>query len=190
MLKKVFFVLFAVFFTVTPLYAAKIGGVEVADTITLEDGKGELVLNGAGIRSKFGFKVYVGSLYLKAKTSDSQQIINSDEPMAITMTWTRTGPPDKLVDVFAEGFKYAAGDNYDAQKTNIDAFLGAIVKASKTDIWRYIYMPGQGTSIYYNDEFKLNIPDLDFKKALFSVWLLETDTFTGDEKLRDGMLGK
>lgn len=190
MSKNLIFSVLILFLTATSLPAVETGGVDVPDTLTLEGGKGDLVLNGTGIRKKFGFKVYVAGLYVKAKTTDSQTIIQADEPMAITMAWKRTGPVDKVTDVFAEGFKYGAGQNYDAQKANIDAFLGTIVKASKKDLWKYLYIPGEGTSIYYNDQLVKTIPGLDFKKSLFSVWLLEDDTFTGDEALRSGMLGK
>ncbi|SLM31837.1 conserved exported hypothetical protein [Desulfamplus magnetovallimortis] len=190
MFKKILYVSLILFFAATSLYAVETGGVDVPDTMSLEGGKGELVLNGTGIRKKFGFKVYVAGLYLKAKTSDSQQIITADEPMAITMIWKRTGPVDKVTGVFNDGFKYSAGETYDAQKANIDKFLGSVSKAEKTDVWKYIYTPGEGTAIYYNDQLSTTIEGLDFKKALFGVWLLETDVFDGDKELRDGMLGK
>ncbi len=190
MFKRILFVVIIMFCTATALPAVENGGVDVPDTMTLEGGKGELVLNGTGIRKKFGFKVYVAGLYVKAKTTDSQTIINEDEPMSITMAWKRTGPVNKVTGVFADGFKYAAGENYDALKGDIEKFLKTIVKAKKKDLWKYIYIPGEGTSIIFNDELKTTIPGLDFKKALLSVWLLEGETFDGDKKLRDGMLGK
>ncbi len=190
MLKKILFVILVLFFTATALPAVETGGINIPDTMNLEDGKEELVLNGTGIRKKFGFKVYVAGLYLKAKTTDSQQIINADEPMAITMTWKRTGPVGKVTNTFSDGFKYAAGSSYDALKGDIDNFLGTIVKAEKMDIWKYLYIPGEGTSIYYNDQLSTTIAGFGFKKALFAVWLLETEAFSGDKNLRKGMLGK
>ncbi|MBF0377698.1 MAG: chalcone isomerase family protein [Desulfamplus sp.] len=164
--------------------------VKIPEKLTLDGGKGELVLNGTGTRKKFGFKVYEGSLYLKSKTTDSKKIIETDEPMAITMTWKRQGPIDKTTDVFSDGFKYGAGANYNAQKANIDIFLKSLVKAEKQDIWKYVYIPGEGTSVIYNDKVATKIDGIDFKKALFSIWLLEDATFTGDAELRKGMLGK
>ena len=190
MFKKILLVAAVLFFSVTTLPAIEKGGVDVPDTMSLEDGKGELILNGVGIRSKWGFKVYVGGLYLKAKTSNSQQIINADEPMAITMTWKRNGPLKKVRGVFDDGFKYAAGDNYDKLKKEIGKFLGSMVKAKKKDIWKFVYIPGEGTFVNYKGKLAATIPGLDFKKALFGIWLLETDAFDGDEDLRDGMLGK
>ena len=51
-----------------PALAADIGGVKLDDKVAV--GGQELVLNGAGIRTRVVFKVYVGSLYLPAKASD------------------------------------------------------------------------------------------------------------------------
>ncbi len=186
MVKKLVIGLVVFFFSATMGYAAKVGGVEIPET--LETDAGSLVFNGAGIRKKFGFKVYVGALYLQAKSSDSQKIIDADEPMAIVMTWKRTGPVSKVNPVYAEGFKYAS--NYDAIKPDIDAFLGLTVKAKKKDVWTYRYLPGKGVDVLFNGELQKTFAGLDFKKALFAIWLHKGDDFTGDKKLRAGMLGE
>ena len=49
-----------------PALAADVGGIKLADKAMV--GGQELVLNGAGIRTRAIFKVYVGSLYVPAKT--------------------------------------------------------------------------------------------------------------------------
>ena len=43
----------------------------------------KLVLNGQGTRVVFFMKVYQGSLYLEAKSSDAEQIVKDNAPMAI-----------------------------------------------------------------------------------------------------------
>src|SRR5438046_9743491 len=47
--------------------AADVGGIKLDDKTSV--GGQELVLNGAGIRTRAMFKVYVGSLYLPAKAT-------------------------------------------------------------------------------------------------------------------------
>jgi len=189
MLKKFVITVVLLFMFVISIPALQAEDLKIPEKLTLDSGKGELLLNGTGIRKKFGFKVYHGALYLSAKSSDSKKIIEADEPMAITMSWIRQGVLDKTTEVFSEGFKYGAGANYSALKGNIDTFIKSLVQAEKKDIWKYLYIPGQGTSIYYNDKLTTTIAGLDFKKALFSIWLLEGETFTGDAGLRKGMLG-
>lgn len=187
MVKKLVIGLLVFFFSATFTYAAKVGGVNIPDT--LDTDSGSLVLNGTGIRKKFGFKVYIGALYLKEKSSDSQEIIDADEPMAIVMTWKRTGPINKVNPVYAEGFKYVDNGS-DALKSDIDAFLGLTVKASKKDVWTYRYLPGKGVEVLFNGKLIKTFPGTEFKKALFSIWLFKGDTFTGDKRLRAGMLGE
>ncbi|MBU1168403.1 MAG: chalcone isomerase family protein [Proteobacteria bacterium] len=188
MLKKLRIVTLILLLTATSATALDIGGLTIPDT--LDSGQGELILNGSGIRKKWGFKVYVGSLYLKAKSSDSQKIIGADEPMAITMTWKRNGPKEKILEVWEGGFKYAAGADFDAMKADIDKFKALTTDAKKNDVWTYVYLPGDGLSVSINDKVIDKITNPKFKNILFAVWLLEGDTFTGDEDLRAGMLGK
>ena len=47
--------------------AAEVEGVKLADKVQV--GGAELVLNGAGVRTRVFFKVYVGALYLRAKST-------------------------------------------------------------------------------------------------------------------------
>ena len=56
-----------------PAAALEIEGIEVAETISSADNKTTLLLNGAGLREKFYIDVYVGALYLPAKTTDAPE---------------------------------------------------------------------------------------------------------------------
>jgi len=188
MVKKLVIGLFVLFFSSTLSYAVEVGGVEIPETQVTE--AGDLILNGTGIRKKFGFKVYIGALYLKEKSSDSQKIIDADEPMSIVMTWKRSGPVSKAKPVYAEGFKYHGDSGSDTLKADIETFLGLIVKAKKKDVWTYRYLPGKGVDVLSNGELIKTLPGLEFKKALFAIWLYKGDNFTGDKKLRAGMLGE
>ena len=53
--------------------AADVGGVKVEDKAMV--GGQELALNGAGVRTRLVFKVYVGALYLPQKTSNVADIV-------------------------------------------------------------------------------------------------------------------
>ena len=57
--------------------AADIEGVRVEEQITVP-GAQQLVLNGAGVRTKLAFmKLYVGALYLPAKKTNPDEIIKA-----------------------------------------------------------------------------------------------------------------
>ena len=67
--------------------ARDVSGVKLADTVTV-DGK-PLQLNGAGMRKKLFIKVYVGALYLPARSSDAAAIVAADEPKYVRMVFVR-----------------------------------------------------------------------------------------------------
>ncbi len=84
-MKNVFKIISIILLISSFSFGAKISGIDIPDTL----GNG-LVLNGAGIRSKFFFDLYVGGLYLKEKSNNALHVINSDEQEAITL------PPGRL----------------------------------------------------------------------------------------------
>jgi len=63
--------------------AAEVGGVKLDDTATV--GGAPVVLNGAGIRTRAVFKVYVASLYVPAKATDLNAVL-SKAPRRIQFT--------------------------------------------------------------------------------------------------------
>jgi len=165
----------------------KVGGAELPDTVTVA-GK-ELVLNGAGLRKKFIIKVYAGALYLTEKSSDAAAIIAADEPMQIRMHFLYGVRPDQLTDAWNEGFEASLGkDREPAMQAKIDAFNALFVeKTSKGDTYDVIYTPGTGIEVRFNEESVGEIQGLDFKKAVFSIWLGEE--VRDLKKLKKAMLG-
>ncbi len=67
-MRKFTFLLLAMLFAVGA-QAAEVGGVKLEDKVSV--GGQDLVLNGAGMRTRAVFKVYVGSLYVPAKAPRS-----------------------------------------------------------------------------------------------------------------------
>ncbi|NRA12526.1 MAG: chalcone isomerase family protein [Crocinitomicaceae bacterium] len=50
-----------------------------------------------------------------------------------------------------------------------------------------IYKPGKGAAVMVNGKYKGLVAGLEFKKALFSIWL---GSNPADKKLKSKMLGK
>ena len=82
--------------------AAEVGGVNLADKMSV--GGQELVLNGAGIRTRAFFKVYVGSLYLPAKAPTLAAVLEKG-PRRIQLNILRNLTADQLVDALTDGIK-------------------------------------------------------------------------------------
>lgn len=167
--------------------AKQVGNVTLPDSLMA--GTDELLLNGAGFRKKLFIKVYAAGLYLIEKQTDPQKIIDADTPMAIRMHFVYSEVSSKkLVDAWNEGFVNGTGGNIAPIKTEIDTFNAFFSQdAGKNDIYDIIYIPDQGVRVFIKGELKGTIKGLDFKRAVFSIWLGEKPA---DAKLKRKMLGK
>src|SRR5512137_305555 len=101
MLRKLAITLLALLFAV-PAFAAEVAGVKLDDKASV--GGQELVLNGAGIRTKAIFKVYVGSLYVPAKATDLAGVL-AKGPRRVQMNLLRTVSGEDLVGALVDGLK-------------------------------------------------------------------------------------
>ena len=90
--------------------AATRAGAEFPDTLELEGVS--LVLNGAGIRRVFFIDAYAAGLYLQQKSSDADQILAADEPMALELeivTGLQAG--SRMGSPIEKGFEQSTGGN-------------------------------------------------------------------------------
>lgn len=167
--------------------ASQIEGVNVPQSISVN--QQELILNGAGVRSKFFIKLYVGGLYLRQEDSDPQKIILADESMAIRLHIISSMiTSKKMEDATREGFVNSTKGNTGAIEEKIDKFISVFKeKINENDIFELIYIPGRGTEIHKNNETRAVIEGLDFKEALFGIWLCDKPAQKG---LKKKMLGE
>ncbi|MGM0665531.1 MAG: chalcone isomerase family protein [Thermodesulfobacteriota bacterium] len=171
----------------SPAQALEMGGATLPDTMAVE-GR-DLVLNGAGLRKKFFVKVYVMGLYLPQETQDAGNIIQADEPMAARMHFIYDGVSAKdLVDAWQEGFENSTGGDLDPVRERVETFNGYFTEEAKeNEVYEFVYAPGEGVRTLFNGRVVGTIPGLDFKQALFGIWLGEKPA---DKSLKKGMLGQ
>ena len=164
------------------LPAATLGDVTLPDSAKV--GAEILVLNGLGLRSKMGFKVYVGGLYLGQKSSDAPAIIKADAPKRIVMHFVREVGSEKLKDSFLDGFDASVKATLKAQ---IDQFISALETLKVGEEMAITYAPGTGTAVNVKGKDKVTIPGLPFAQAAFGIWLGAKPP-SGD--LKKGLLGQ
>ena len=188
MVKKQFAVIILAVLMITAQgNAAEIGGINMPES--LQTGQTQLMLNGAGIRTKFFFDIYVGGLYLKAKSQDATAIIEANEPMAIRLhILSSKATSKKMEKATRAGFAKATNGNIEPIKVQIDEFCSVFQKEIKVDD-RYdlIYVPGKGVEVYLNGEYTSLTEGLAFKQALFGIWLSNKPA---QESLKKAMLGQ
>ncbi|MCC6869183.1 MAG: chalcone isomerase family protein [Burkholderiales bacterium] len=151
--------------------AVEVGGVQLADKTSV--GGTELVLNGAGVRTRVIFKVYVGSLYLPAKATTVAAVLEKG-PRRIQMNILRDLTADQLVGALVDGLK---DNNSAAELAAVQAQADQLVSIMKSfgevkekDVVTLDFVDG-ATRIALNGTAKGSIPGAAFNRALTKVWI-------------------
>lgn len=186
-MRRILFVLLVCLALVSVGEARQYGDVTIPDT--LEAGGESLVLNGAGYRSKFFMKMYLGGLYLKEQSSDSEAILNADEAMLIKLHIVSDRvTTERMIDAIDEGFEKSAEEGMAAPLEKIDQFKACFSeKIEKGNIFDIAYLPGEGVKVFKNETLAGTIEGLEFKKAVFGIWLSNKPA---DNGLKKKMLGQ
>jgi hypothetical protein len=175
--------------TSLPALAVTIEDTGIPDSITLENGGHNLLLNGAGIRKKFFMDIYIGALYLPARTSDSHAILNDSGPASVLMhfLYHEVGK-DKITDGWNDGLKAnldpAAMQAIAADLERFNALFRTVHEGERI---RIDYIPGTGTEVRINDELRGTVAGSDFYRALLNVWLGDRPV---SKSLKKAMLGR
>ncbi|MFT4545395.1 MAG: hypothetical protein ACI9EQ_001869 [Bacteroidia bacterium] len=157
---------------------------------TMKAGDNNISLNGGGIRKKLFFKLYTGGLYLEEKTEDADKIMNADKGMAVKLQITSSMiSSENMSEAINEGFGKSTKDNTAPLKDKIAQFVATFGKEEivEGNVFDIVYVPGKGVESYKNGKLQSTIEGMDFKKALFGIWLCSEPA---DEDLKEGMLGK
>lgn len=186
-MKKLLVLFVAVFGLNLTSAQTEIGGATLPNT--LEYGSEKLILNGAGVREKFWMDMYAGGLYLKNKSGDATEIMNNDEAMALKLhIVSKMITSKRMMDAVNEGFENATGGNTAPIQAEIKKFISFFEdEINKGDIFDLVYLPERGSVIYKNGKESGTIQGMEFKKALFGIWLSDEPA---DDDLKKGMLGK
>lgn len=166
--------------------AVTIEDVNIPDSLSAAGS--DLVLNGAGTRSKWFLDLYVGGLYLQSKSSNASAIIAADEPQAIKLhIISGMITSDRMTSATMEGFENSTGDNVAPIKDEVDKFLDVFSEEIKEgDVFDLVYLPGSGVHVMKNGTERGVIKGMAFKKALFGIWLSDEPA---QDSLKESMLG-
>jgi hypothetical protein len=155
--------------TALPALAKEVAGVSLPETTTV-DGK-TLKLNGAGLRKKVVFKVYVAGLYLETPSRDAAVVISSDQVKRMQLSILRSLSTAQINEAINEGFEKNSSAQMPALKARLAKLNAMIPNVEKGDEILLTYVPGRGTVVAAKNVEKGVIEGKDFADALFSVWL-------------------
>ena len=164
--------------------AVEVAGVKLPDSI--EAGGKTLKLNGAGLRKKVVFKVYVAGLYLENPTHDASAAVSSDETKSMRLHVLRTLDAGKITEAITEGFERNSKTQMGGLKARLDRFNSMFPNVAEGDEIVMSYFPGKGTVVTAKGTEKGTIEGKDFADALFAVWLGPNPV---QEDLKKALLG-
>lgn len=169
--------------------AREVAGVNVPDSVNLHENTAPLVLNGAGIRSKFIFDIYVGALYLQKHESTVDSILALPGPKRVSMHFLyKEVDKEKLTDGWRDGFKNNLDDaTFKKLEPGLNKFNSLFRTVHKNDVIELDLLPGKGTQVWINNELQGIVEGDDFYPALLLVWLGEDPA---DNDLKQAMLGQ
>ena len=168
--------------------AAEVEGVKLEDKVQL--GGSELALNGAGVRTRVFFKVYVGALYLQKKSGTTEAVLADAGAKRVAMHMLRDLEAEQLFSALNDGLKknHAPGElaKLEPQVKQLEAIFNVVKAAKSGDVILLDYLPGACTRVTVRGDDKGTIPGEEFNRALLRVWLGEQPA---DASLKKAMLG-
>ncbi|MEC5399751.1 chalcone isomerase family protein [Uliginosibacterium sp. H1] len=170
--------------------ATEVGGVKLDDKVSVAGQ--ELVLNGAGLRTRLMFKVYVIGLYLPVKTDSASTALAGNPPRRVQIVTLRELSGEQLADSLVESLqKNLSKPELEALGSRIESFrktMLAVGKAPEKTVIRLDYLPERGTRLTVAETQRgEDIPGAEFYQALLRIWL---GAQPAQEDLRAALLGK
>lgn len=153
------------------LQARELADITIPDSIQLADTP--LVLNGAGIRYKFFFKIYLGALYVPKTATQADELIQAAGPKRMLMHFIYSEVSrEKMVNGWNEGFENNLSEaDFKQLKPRIDQFNNLFETLHENDVVTMDFIPAKGTVVSIRGVEKGVIPGADFYQALLKVWL-------------------
>ena len=154
--------------------AAEVEGVSLSERLHV--GTRDLVLNGAGVRSRFiFFDLYVAALYLPEKTKSGDAVLSGTGENRLALHILRNIDSETLSKSFhkaiALNLTRAELAALEVQLRQFSALFTMMSEAKEGDVITMHYAPGKGTNINFNDVTIGRIEGAAFNRALLKVWL-------------------
>ena len=169
--------------------ALEIEGVKL--DATAQVGGAALQLNGAGLRTRAIFKVYVAGLYVPQKSTSAAALLAQKGPRRVAITMLRNVDADTFSGALTEGLQKNLSEaqfaGFKAQIDTLSANLKSAGEAKKGDVIHLEFAPDAGTRVIVNGKPQGSaIAGEDFFTAVLRIWLGDKPA---DADLKKGMLG-
>ncbi|HXZ94226.1 MAG TPA: chalcone isomerase family protein [Burkholderiales bacterium] len=173
-----------------PSLAADVAGVTLAPSVQVSGTT--LMLNGAGLRKRLFFKVYVAGLYVARTSAQALELISEPGPKRVAIHMLRDVGADTFTGALREGIE----KNHSAAETaalepRVEALAAVMKDVGETKDGMNIsldWIPGSGTVIVVDGTARGKpIAGEDFYQALLRIWIGE---HPAQDDLKKALLGE
>jgi hypothetical protein len=166
-----------------------VAGVRFAPTVQV--GTSTLLLNGAGLRTRFFVKVYAAGLYLTAKANTAESVLAAPGAKRLHVAMLRDIDGNDLGKLFTRGMQDNSTRESFAKSIPGTLRMAELFAAKKRlaqgETFSVDWVPGEGTHIVINGKAQGDaIKEPEFFNALLRIWLGPSPA---DADLKAALLG-
>lgn len=170
-------------------FATEVGGVKIDDDAMV--GGQKLLLNGAGIRTRLLFKVYVAALYLPQRKNETKDVLALNGAKRVGVIMLRDVSSDELGQALTTGIRKNATPEevrrFGPQLQAMEDIFRKTPKLKQGESFSLDWVPRSGTVVLVDRKPVAEaIPDEAFYNAVLRIWLGDEPA---DGDLKTGMLG-
>lgn len=159
-----------------PSWGAEVAGVTLPAREQVAPGGPALLLNGAGLRRKFIFKVYVVGLYLPQAARSADQVLALAGPARLDLRMLRDVDAKEFTDALFEGLRAnlsaAQMKAIEPQADRLAALMASMKEAKDGMRIALDWEPERGTQVRVDGRtLGAPIPGEDFYRGLLAIWL-------------------
>ena len=157
-------------------WGAEVAGVTLPASEQVSAGGAVLVLNGAGLRRKFIFKVYAIGLYLPHRAPTAEQALALAGPKGIDIRMLRDVSAEEFTNALFDGLRANQGPSgmkaIEPRARQLAALMATLKEAKDGMRIALDWLPGQGTRVAVDGKpIGDPIPGEGFYRALLGIWL-------------------
>lgn len=145
----------------------------------------QVPLRGATLCRYWGFKVYTAAFYTTPEARSLNEILGP-APKRLVLYYNRNIDRDDIIEASEHALKENPQVNLPALRQRLNRMYSWYENVREGDRFQLDYVPGQGSSLYFNGRLKGTIEGEDFARAFFGIWLSDHSL---DEDYRDRLLG-
>lgn len=176
--------LFWLFLLSSNATAVMVNSIDLPEQVSIAGER--LELNGYGLRKKFFFKIYLGSLYTSRPVSSAEQALNLATPKLIRMDFLyKKVERGKITGAFFNGFEKNTPEL--AEQPSVKEFLNLFDSDFKAGDRVELRLTSTGVSASHNGRLLGRVKSPELARGVLLIYLGESPA---DPTLKQGLLGR